>query len=74
MKTVRPDRKGRITLGKLTKEYHEVIDGLFSLHPGAFRKAMALVFDSDCEKSESKRKELKDILFENGVYPSRDDG
>ena len=48
-------------------DYLDMVDGIFSMHPGAFKHTMDLLFRSDFETSEVAQKELRSVLETNGV-------
>ncbi|MBI4404118.1 MAG: hypothetical protein HY537_08155 [Deltaproteobacteria bacterium] len=49
------------------QQYLDIVDGIFSMHPGVFQRAMSLLFNSDFQKNSSIRGELRALLDENGV-------
>lgn len=48
-------------------DYLDMVDGIFSMHPGAFKHTMDLLFRSDFETNEAAQKELRSVLETNGV-------
>jgi len=48
-------------------EYYDMIDGLFSLQPGAFQHAISRLFQSDFDTNLGLRNEIHDFLEVNGI-------
>lgn len=49
------------------EDYLDAVDGIFSMHPGAFKNLMELLFRSDFDTNEAARDEARSVLQANGV-------
>ena len=48
-------------------DYLDVVDGIFAMHPGAFKHTMELLFRLDFETNQTVREEARNVLEVNGV-------
>ena len=48
-------------------DYLDVMDGIFAMHPGAFKHSMDLFFRTDFETNQTVRDDTKSLLELNGV-------